>query len=75
MHECMKNKLTKKEWERGVETGGEKPKKKEEARENKSGMETNLTLVVGRRCFDDRHWLFPIAFFFLSRFPSREALR
>lgn len=38
-----------------METGGEKPKKKEEARENKSGMETNLTLVVGRRCFDDRH--------------------
>lgn len=28
MHESMKNKLTKKEWERGVETGGEKPKKK-----------------------------------------------
>lgn len=32
-----------------------KTEKKEEARENKSGMETNLTLVVGRRCFDDRH--------------------
>lgn len=48
----MKNKLTKNEGEEWKLVG--KNRKKEEARKNKNGMETNLTLV-GRRYFDDRH--------------------